>query len=190
MYENKYTQSQMARVPGKSLSTWGLVLINGIAALGLGILLLVSPGTTIRILGQLLGLFFLVAGFMAIVSMCINTEKWGLKLVAGLAGILGGLIVLQNPAWTAIIGDTTLLITLAVIGIVMGIAYLVQAFQGGGWGHGIIGAVILIFGIILLLSPFLGALVLPYVLGVCGLIGGVIAIYVAFRLRGAEAPTH
>ena len=54
---------------------------------------------------------------------------------------------------------------------------------GGGWGIGILGVLSIIFGLILLFNPVIGALILPYVLGIFGIIGGIAALVMAFRLR-------
>jgi uncharacterized membrane protein HdeD (DUF308 family) len=58
-----------------------------------------------------------------------------------------------------------------------------QAFKGAGWGAGILGAVSVLFGIYLLANIGQSTLVLPWVLGILALIGGVAAVAMAFRLK-------
>jgi uncharacterized membrane protein HdeD (DUF308 family) len=60
---------------------------------------------------------------------------------------------------------------------------IVAAFQGGGWGPGILGVLAILLGIILLGSPFLGAVALPFILGIFALIGGIAAVVQAFRMK-------
>lgn len=165
------------------LTPWWLVLINGIAALILGILLITSTGSTVLILVQFLGIYWLVSGIFQIIAMFIDTTAWGWKLFAGILGILAGIAILNHPLISPIIVGTTLVIVMGVQGIIFGIAGLVAAFRGGGWGAGILGALSVIFGIILLFNPFLGAAALPWVLGIFGIVGGVSAIIAAFRMR-------
>jgi uncharacterized membrane protein HdeD (DUF308 family) len=55
--------------------------------------------------------------------------------------------------------------------------------KGGGWGEAILGILAIIFGIVLLANPLIGAVYLPYVLGIFALIGGFGAIISAFLLR-------
>ena len=179
-------QAQMTRTPARPTPTWGLVLINGIVAIGIGLLFLASPGTTVRLLTRFLGLFFLIGGFFSLFSIAINSEHWGWKLVAGLAGIIGGMMVMEHPMWSALLADTVLVMALAGFGIVMGGAQIFQAFRGGGWGIGFLGLISLGFGLILLLSPVLGAALLPFVLATFGIVGGIVAIYIAFRMRRAD----
>ena len=55
--------------------------------------------------------------------------------------------------------------------------------KGGGWGEAILGILTIIFGIVLLANPLIGAAHLPYVLGIFAVIGGVGAIISAFLIR-------
>jgi uncharacterized membrane protein HdeD (DUF308 family) len=182
MYD-KPLQTYETRVPPQPTPTWALVLINGIAAIGIGLIFLASPGATVRVLAKILGLFFLVGGMFSMFHIVINPEHWGWKLLAGLAGVIGGLIVMEHPLWSTLVASSFLVYALAGIGIVMGISNMVQAIRGGGWGVGILGVVYLLFGLILAFSSVIGAVALPFVLAAFGIIGGIIAIFVAFRIR-------
>jgi len=46
-----------------------------------------------------------------------------------------------------------------------------------------LGVLSIIFGLILLSHPVIGAVALPYVLGIFGIIGGIFAIVIAFKLK-------
>ena len=185
MYDKPLQTYQTRQAPGQA-STWVLVLVTGIAAIGLGLLFLAAPGSTVKVVAKFLGLFFLIGGISAICSIALNSEHWGWKLIAGLAGVIGGMIVMEHPLWSTLLVDTVLVLALAVIGIVMGGAHLIQAFRGGGWGAGILGVIYLVLGLILLFSPLIGAVALPLVLAIFGIIGGIVAIYIAFRMRRAD----
>jgi uncharacterized membrane protein HdeD (DUF308 family) len=78
---------------------------------------------------------------------------------------------------------TTLVIILGIEGLIIGIVNLIQAFRGGGWGIGILGALSIVFGIILLSNLFVSAVALPFVAGAFGVVGGIIAIVYAFKLK-------
>jgi uncharacterized membrane protein HdeD (DUF308 family) len=162
---------------------WWLVLINGIAALVLGFLLLISPGQTTFVLIQILGIYWLLSGILSLVMMFIDHSGWGWKLATGILGILAGIYIIQHPLWSFILVPTVLVIVLAIQGIIMGIIQLIHAFRGGGWGPGILGVISMVFGIILLFAPLAAATVLPFLLGIWGIIGGIIAIIFAFRMR-------
>lgn len=185
MYD-KPLQTYETRVPSKPTPTWALVLINGIVALGLGLLFLASPGATVKVIMRFLGLFFLVGGFFSLFSIALNSQHWIWKLIGGIAGIIGGLIVMEHPMWSALLADATLVFVLGGLGIVIGCAQIIQAFGGGGWGTGILGLIFLGFGLILLFSPLVGVALLPFVLATIGIVGGIVAIYIAFRMRREE----
>ena len=165
------------------LTPWWLVLINGIAALILGILLITSTGSTVLILVQFLGIYWLVSGIFQIIGMFIDSTAWGWKLFGGILGILAGIVILNHPLISPLIVGSTLVIVLGVQGIVFGIVGLVAAFKGGGWGAGIVGILSIIFGIVLLANPILGAAALPWVLGIFGIVGGIAGIIAAFRMK-------
>lgn len=62
---------------------------------------------------------------------------------------------------------------------------IVMAFKGGGWGMGILGAVSIVFGIILVLAyGELGtAVVFIWVVGIFALVGGIAQSIQAFMQR-------
>jgi uncharacterized membrane protein HdeD (DUF308 family) len=167
---------------------WWVALINGIATLIIGILLLVSPGMSILILIQFLGIYWLIDGIVSIVRIFTRTTDipWGWLLVRGILGIVAGLIVINNPLWSTILLPTILVIILGIQGIIGGIIGLVEGFRGGiHWGPVLVGAIGIIFGLILLASPLLGAVVLPLVVGIVSVVGGIAIIIISFQMRKA-----
>jgi hypothetical protein len=70
-----------------------------------------------------------------------------------------------------------------------GVIFLILAFRGGGWGAGIIGALGVIFGLILVVNytvPGMG-LSLVWSAAVAGVIGGIFMIVRAFQEKNAAA---
>jgi uncharacterized membrane protein HdeD (DUF308 family) len=98
--------------------------------------------------------------------------------------------VLQHPLWSAIAIPTYIVYIVGFLAIFEGIGGLIHAFQGGGWGAGILGILLIIFGLILLFNAWIGLAVLPFVLGGFMLAGGVAAIVVSFSLRSSPAATE
>ena len=162
---------------------WWLVLLQGIFAIILGLLLLSAPGMTTLVLIQFLGIYFLIAGVFNLVGIFLDHEMWGWKLFIGILGILAGLLVIQHPLWSGVLIPTTLVFILGLLGLFLGIAGLISAFQGRGWGAGILGGLSLLIGLALLGSPLLGAVALPIVIGLLALVGGISAIVQAFRMK-------
>ena len=170
----------------KSMVPWWLVLIEGIAAIIIGILLFLRPAATTIILIQFLGIYWLITGIFSIISLIWDRSAWGWKLFSGILGILAGILIIQNPLWSTLLVPVTLALVLGGIGIVIGILQLVDAFRGGGWGVGILGGISILLGILLIARPVIAGLTLPWVLGGLLIFGGILAIVAAFGLRSVE----
>jgi uncharacterized membrane protein HdeD (DUF308 family) len=162
---------------------WWLVLIEGIALIILGLLLLANPAKTSVIVIQVLGIYWLIVGIIKIVSIFIDSSMWGWKLFAGIVGILAGILILQHPLYAPLLVGAALVIILGIQGLIMGIVGLIQAFQGAGWGVGILGVVSILIGILLLANLWLFTFSLPWVIGILAIVGGIIAIIAAFRVK-------
>jgi len=174
--KNETMQSSMG-VP------WWLVLIEGIFAVILGLLLFSAPAMTTAVVVQFLGIYFLVAGMFRIISIFIDSHMWGWKLFAGILGVIAGLLVLQHPIWAPFVVAGTLVIVIGIEAIIFGVIGLVQAFNGGGWGIGILGVLSVALGILLLGHLWIAALTTPWVVGAFALVGGIAAIVQAFRMK-------
>jgi uncharacterized membrane protein HdeD (DUF308 family) len=113
----------------------------------------------------------------------MDSSMWGWKLFSGLIGILAGIAIIQYPLWATILVPTTLVWVFGFFGIIIGVIGLIQAFQGAGWGAGILGVLSILFGLLLITNAFVAALTLPFIFGILGLVGGVAALVVAFQMR-------
>src|SRR3954453_3924890 len=139
---------------------WWVVLLEGIFAAIFGLLLLIEPEGTLIFLVQVLGFYLLIGGILRIVSIFLDSSLWGLKLVVGILGILAGIVVLNHPLLSAIEVPTYIVYIVGFLAMFEGIVGLIHAFQGGGWGAGILGILVIIFGLILVLNPFIGLVAL------------------------------
>lgn len=162
---------------------WWLVLIEALAAIVIGLLLLISPGSTMVVLVRLLGFYFLFTGILSIISIFIDSSGWGWKLISGILGILAGIVIVDYPLWSALIVPSVFLLVIAVFAIIIGFINLIHAFQGAGWGKGVIGALSILLGIVILARPLLATVSLPLIMGIIALAGGFLALIAAFRLR-------
>jgi uncharacterized membrane protein HdeD (DUF308 family) len=168
---------------------WWAVLIEGIAAVIIGLLLFASPGATMTVLVQILGWYWLITGIMGLVMMFVDTTMWGLKLFGGLLGVFAGILIIQNPLWATILAPTVFVFILGFDGVLIGGVDLIKAFQGAGWGMGILGIMSILIGLYLMFNPLGAAIALPWVLAVLALIGGIAAIAMSFQMKstGEEA---
>ena len=164
---------------------WWLILLESVAILIIGILLLTNPASTSVVLVQVLGIYWIISGVFNLVGMFIDHRQWGWKLFIGILGIIAGVLVIQHPIWSTILVPTTLVFVLGISGVMMGIVRLIQAFQGAGWGAGILGVILIILSLYLMFNPLAGAIALPIVLGIFGIVGGIVGVVYAFRARKA-----
>lgn len=176
------TASAIERAEGNGVPWW-LVLLQGISLVILGILFLTNPGMTAVVVIQFLGIYWLIIGIFSIVSIFMDSSLWGWKLFSGVLGIIAGLIILQHPIWSPLVVGNVLIIVLGIQSIIVGVVQLVHAFQGAGWGTGLLGALSIVIGVVLLANIWAFTLALPVVLGIFALVGGVLAIIGAFQIK-------
>jgi uncharacterized membrane protein HdeD (DUF308 family) len=166
---------------------WWLPLIQGILAVILALFLFANPIATAKAIVWVIALYWLVTGVLTLLRLFVDRSHWGWKLFSGLIGIAAGWILLDaGAAERTLVFGWTVVILLGVQGIIMGIIQLIEAFRGGGWGPGIVGGLSILFGVLLLGNSLAATLVLPWVIGVFMLVGGIFAIIMSFRLKGAQ----
>jgi uncharacterized membrane protein HdeD (DUF308 family) len=171
-------------IPGTHVFPWWLVLLQGIITLILGILFLYYPYGTLFVLVTFLGAYWFISGLFGLVSLAVDRTNAGWKVLFGILGIIAGVAILCYPFYSAFVVPYIFIIFVGVWGLIMGFMSLFAGFKGGGWGAGIIGILLIIFGCLILANPVITTLVLPFILGVFGIIGGIAAIIGAFMIKG------
>lgn len=166
-------------------SPWWLIMMGGILNLIIGILLLTVPVKTVLLLVLALGIYWLISGTFTLVSMFVDHTAWGWKLFVGLLGIIAGILILRHPLAGAIVIPQTIVLLVGIQGLVTGGVMLIMAFQGGGWGAGILGALSMLFGFILMFNYWVPgvALTLVWVTAILAIAGGIVQIIQAFQNR-------
>jgi uncharacterized membrane protein HdeD (DUF308 family) len=166
---------------------WWLVLVEGIVVALLGLILLVAPGASLVFLVWLLGIYLVIAGIFRIIGIFLDSSSWGWKLAAGILCLIAGLAILSNPLWSTTLASTWLVILAGFLAMLQGVAGLVVAFQGGGWGMGALSVLGILLGLFLVINPLIGVAALTLILAIFMLIGGVGAVVQAFRMRREAA---
>lgn len=111
-------------------------------------------------------------------------SKWGWILAFGIFSLIAGIIAL---------GSTTMFATVTavyIVGFMMifeGAAEIVAAFNTKDWGHRLLwlllGAVYVFAGFVCLQDPFRAATILTLLLGIALIVGGLMRIFLATRMR-------
>jgi uncharacterized membrane protein HdeD (DUF308 family) len=161
---------------------WWLVLLEGIAAIIIGILFLAYPIRTVFFLVQVLGWYWLFVGILNIFDIFMDKSNWGWKLLSGILGILAGGLIIWYPFSAAVAIPFAFVIQIGILGLVLGCISLLQGFKGGGWGAAIIGVLTIILGLLIIASPMVSAVTLLYLGAFFSIAGGIMAIYMAFLI--------
>jgi uncharacterized membrane protein HdeD (DUF308 family) len=165
---------------------WWVALVAGIALFILGLVIFLLPNLTLAVVIQFVGLFWLVDGLVGLACIFADRSNWGWKLLAGILGVVGGILVIQHPLWdTAFVPIVSGLI-IGVIGILIGLVQLLLASRGSGWRTGVPGVISLGIGVSLAFVPMLGAVLLQRALAGLALAGGIGTIVASFKRRAAE----
>jgi uncharacterized membrane protein HdeD (DUF308 family) len=162
---------------------WWIPLLSGIASVIIGLLLLFVREEFLSLLMILLGLYWLVYGIFYLVSIFIDSSRWGLKLIIGILGIVAGVIVIQHPIWASAVVPATLAIILGIEGLIIGVVAIILAFQEKSWGAGILGLLSIVLGLLFLFNAAIAGNLLVILAGIFMLLAGIVAIVDAFRMR-------
>lgn len=159
--------------------------VVGIAAIALGVALLLVPNKTLALAALLLGVYFVISGVVRIVSSLVTPGlPGGWRVLDVLVGILltfGGMVVVRNYGLT---GQTLALLITLMVGfgwIVEGVMALVESWRIPRSGWAIAYAIIsIIAGFVVLMSP-LDSTVFMIVFGGCAMVVmGITAVVRAF----------
>ncbi len=180
---------------------WWVMLVQGIAIIIIGWLLLKNPASTTINLVIFLGLYWLIAGIVQVVASLFEVgkqgSKWGLQLMGGLVGIIVGIFVLNNPLLTGIVTPVFLMYMVAFSFIINGVVHVAVGNNirqqdssnkyEWSWGSFFLGALYLLFGFALLSSPALIAVgTLITLLAILSIVGGILMIVFSFNLKSLK----
>lgn len=172
---------------GELSRNWWLVLLRGIAAIVFGVLALIWPGLTLVALAVVFGVYALVdAGALAYAAYRSAPGSRAGLVVQAVVSALMGLIALIWPL-AAIVA---LVFVIGVWAVLTGVAEIVTAVRlrahiASEWLLIFVGALSVVFGLLLWFWPLEGAQWIIFVVGVYAIIFGIVLAVAGVRLRGA-----
>ncbi|MEA2904384.1 MAG: hypothetical protein QOI12_1771 [Alphaproteobacteria bacterium] len=193
------------RVPGSSspaadpndlnailVRNWWLIALRGVLGVIFGLVALVVPLATILALVLLFSAYMIVDGAFSIAAAvrARHSDRWGLLALQGVASIAAGVLAFFWPGITVL----AFVLLIAAWSVVMGCLMFAAAFRidgsHGRWWLALTAAAALIFGILAIVAPLAGAVVLTWWIGAFSLVFGILLIVLAFRLRsrGNDGP--
>jgi uncharacterized membrane protein HdeD (DUF308 family) len=167
-------------------SAWQAGLFLGVVTLILGLIVALHPSGSLNVIAVLLGVLMIVSGLFNLIRVFDPRELHRVWLgIAGLLFIVIGVILIRH-----------LNLTRAIIGLVIGITWIVQGVSAliGGISGGVregrawwifFGVVSLAAGIVVAATPASSVNVLATLLGIWFIIMGICEIIGSFILRHA-----
>lgn len=165
---------------------WWAVGIRGVLGILFGLIALFLPGATMLSLLLVFAAYVFVDGVFAIVSAvraARERERWGYLLLEGIVDIAAAAVAVLWPGITVV----AFVFVVAFWAIFTGVLELMAAFRldfidGRGWL--IFGGIVsVLYGVLLIAAPMIGAVVLTWWLGAYALVFGVCLVVLAFKLR-------
>jgi uncharacterized membrane protein HdeD (DUF308 family) len=166
-----------------AIGSWQTTLVVGFATLILGLIVAFHPSGSLNVIAVLIGLLVLISGIFHLVRMFGSGESHRVWMgISGLLLIVLGVILIRH-----------LNLTVAIIGLIIGIAWIVQGLSalavslsgevdGRGWWI-FFGVVSLLGGIIIAAIPVKSVTVLAVLAGIWFIIQGLFEIIDGFLLR-------
>ena len=164
--------------------SWQAALFLGALTVILGVIVSFHPSGSLNVLAVLVGILMILSGIFHLIRVFDPEESHRVWLgIAGLLFIALGVYLIRH-----------LHVTIAVIGLIIGIAWIIQGLaaliggisgsvrEGRGWWIAF-GVVSLIAGIVVAASPVTSVNVLAVLLGIWFIVMGIFEIIAGFTLR-------
>jgi uncharacterized membrane protein HdeD (DUF308 family) len=171
-----------------ALPDWRTLALRGLAALAFGVLALIWPRLTLLALVILWGAFALADGVITLTAVATKSPatraRPRLFILQGFLGIAAGIITFVWPGITAL----ALLFVIAAWALLTGVMQLMAAIRlrreiEGEWLLGLSGALSVLLGVLLVITPGAGALVITWLIGWWAVVFGTVLVVLAWRVR-------
>jgi uncharacterized membrane protein HdeD (DUF308 family) len=176
--------------PSVLADSWQATLVLGVLTLILGIIVSFHPSGSLNVVAVLFGILMILSGIFHLIRIFDRDERH--RIWAGIAGLLFvviGVVLIRH-----------LHLTVALIGLVIGITWVVQGLTAliGGLSGGVregkawwiaFGVISVIAGIVVVSAPVTSVNALAVLLGIWFIIMGIFEIVAGFLLRRAIRAT-
>ena len=183
------TDPRIAAMSAILAQNWWAIAIRGVCGIVFGLIALFLPGATILTLVLFFSAYMLVDGIFGVVAAvraASHHQRWGLLVIEGVLNIAVGVIAFIWPGLTAV----TFVLLIAAWAIVTGVLEIVAAVrlhpEYGRWWLILSGVASVIFGVLLVVAPLAGVIVVTWWIGAFALIFGIMLLVLAFRLRARK----
>jgi uncharacterized membrane protein HdeD (DUF308 family) len=165
----------------------GPLALESLAAIAIGILLIVFPKNATQLLVILFGLFWIIYGVSLLLSLFRNHKEWGWRLAGGIGSIILGVLLATHSLWSAYLGSAVLVWLFAAAGCVIGIIMILKGIAYREWGKAILGFIALAAGFLLVLVAPGASLLVPVLIGAAAILCGGYGLIAAIRKPAKQA---
>jgi uncharacterized membrane protein HdeD (DUF308 family) len=165
---------------------WWAAALRGVLGILFGVAAFAMPAATMLALVLFFAAYSLLDGILSIILAVRGArkgERWGLLLFNGILAIAVGIGAMLMPGITVL----AFVLIIAAWAFVTGGLMLAAAFSlkvsHGRWWLVFASIISLLYGVLLFISPLIGALVLTWWIGAQALVFGIALIVLAFKLR-------
>jgi uncharacterized membrane protein HdeD (DUF308 family) len=159
-----------------------MLLLRGILAILFGLVSFAWPGPMILVLTTVFAVYAFIDGVLALAAGLHG--HWTFLIILGAVGIIAGLVAFFFPS----IAVLTFLFIIGAWAIIRGAAEIATAIQlrkviANEWSLIMGGIISVLFGVLLLSRPHIGAVSILWIIGTYAIIIGVLLIFHAFRVK-------
>ena len=172
------------------VQNWWLFTLRGIVGIIFGCIALIFPGPTMLSLVIFFSAYMLVDGIAGIISAVRairrKEDRWGLLIFEGLLDIAVGVLAFLWPGIT-VVAFVWLIAAWAIVsgGLMTAAGFRLNTDHGRWWL--ILGGLLSIaYGMLLIVTPLIGAIVLTWWLGAYALVFGVALVIFSLKLRSRQ----
>ncbi|MCK8786608.1 DUF308 domain-containing protein [Roseomonas sp. NAR14] len=166
---------------------WWAVALRGAVAVLFGIVALLMPVATLLSLALLFAAYLVIEGVLGIIMAARSAHdgrRWGMLLLEGLFTLAAGILIALIPGGAVL----SFVLLTAAWAIISGGLMLAAAFRlhldHGRWWLALGGLLSIVWGVLLVIAPVIGAVVLTWWLGAYAIAFGISLLVLGFRLRG------
>lgn len=167
-----------------------ITLLRGVLAITLGVVLIFQPEKTRSILANFMGMYWLVSGIISLRFGAVGERARGLALLAGVVGVLAGIGMLGRGLISGLVVETVILSVFGLIIMLTGLLHMFGGFRTDqnstrqwSWTSFLLGLFEVVLGLMLVIAPLERGPLIHTAASIWALLGGLILIGDAMRVR-------
>jgi uncharacterized membrane protein HdeD (DUF308 family) len=176
----------VTRDEARALSgVWWLPLVLGLLSIAAGVIVLIEPDNSLKVITVVIGIFILLDGIMQVyMGLRRRVENHTMVALIGVLDLIIGIILIRHP----IVGVTAVALFIGIWLAAAGVLRLIAAFESRGdrLGRVVVGGIELIAGIVIIASSNIRLATLAILVGISFILNGIALIFLAIAMRSLK----